>query len=125
MMGLYRLFFLWECSSFKWSANHWLYVCDVLTYIFSPCFEAPVKSVLQPQDMLRSRWSTYLFQHYISDGVFSRLARCKDQSTKGAVAMKILKKRINDSQEPIREVNYLSLFNSLSSTFHLISNINL
>lgn len=98
---------------------------NVVTYIFSPCFEAAVNSELQPTDVLTSSLSQYLLQHFMFDGFFSRVAQCQDKDTKDIVALKILKKRSNGSQEPNREVDHLGLSESLSSTYHYISNMNL
>ncbi|CAK6954777.1 aryl hydrocarbon receptor nuclear translocator-like 1b [Scomber scombrus] len=65
--------------------------------------EAPVYAVLQPKDMLISKWSQYQLQHFSFDGVFSRVALCQDLCTKDSVAINILNKKTNASQEPNRE----------------------
>ncbi|XP_067467193.1 dual specificity tyrosine-phosphorylation-regulated kinase 4-like [Thunnus thynnus] len=74
---------------------------------------APVNSELQPNDVLRSSWSEYLLQHFMFDGFFSRVARCQDKNTKDTVALKIFKKRSNDSQEPNRELAMLKMIRGL------------
>ncbi|CAK6982806.1 homeodomain-interacting protein kinase 2-like isoform X2 [Scomber scombrus] len=56
--------------------------------------------------------SQYLLQHFINDGCFSRVARCQDRDTKDIVALKILKKRSDDSQEP-RELTMLKVIRGL------------
>ncbi|CAK6970666.1 homeodomain-interacting protein kinase 2-like [Scomber scombrus] len=56
--------------------------------------------------------SEYLLQHFIHDGCFSRVARCQDRDTKDIVALKILKKRTDDSQEP-RELTLLKVIRGL------------
>ncbi|XP_042288613.1 homeodomain-interacting protein kinase 2-like isoform X2 [Thunnus maccoyii] len=74
---------------------------------------APVNSELQPNDVLRSSWSEYLLQHFMFDGFFSRVARCQDKNTKDTVALKIFKKRSDDSQEPNRELAMLKMIRGL------------
>lgn len=60
---------------------------NVVIYKFSPAFIEPVKSELQPNDVVTSSLSEYLLQYCISDGVFTRIARCQDKNTIDTVAI--------------------------------------